>query len=73
MGVRIGVVIFPGSTSAPVIERRAAHCEQTVIRPSARTAPRRSVSGVASGRSNTSARPGTANHAESPVSCAHSS
>ncbi len=36
--------------------------------PSASTAPSRSASGVASGSANSSARPGTPNHAASPVS-----
>ena len=48
--------------------RRAAHCEQTVIVPLVRTAAISWSRGVASSSSNSSARPGTPNHAASPVS-----
>ena len=41
---------------------------QTVSVPAARTVSRRSASGAACGSSNASARPGTANQTESPVS-----
>ena len=49
--------------------RRAAHWVHTVTRPPpASTAASRSASGAACGSANASARPGTPNHAASPVS-----
>ena len=58
----------PGSRSASVSSRRAAHWVQTVTRPPARRASRSSASGAAYGRTNSSARPGTASYVASPVS-----
>src|SRR5690606_39032888 len=48
--------------------RRAAHWVQTVTVPPASTAASRSGSGAECGSSNSSARPGTASQADSPVS-----
>ena len=50
------------------MSRRAAHCVHSVTLPAASTAASRSASGAECGRSNVSARPGSANHADSPVS-----
>ena len=58
----------PGSRSDSSIPRRTAHWVHTVTRPPATTAASRSASGVACGRANACARPGTPNHAASPVS-----
>src|ERR1700678_1993090 len=59
---------MPAMTSAGVISLRAAHWLHTVTVPSASTEASRSGSGAASGRLKPSARPGSANHAASPVS-----
>ena len=58
----------PSRRSASPMPRRAAHCVQTVTRPAPTTAASRSASGAASGSAKASARPGTPNHAASPVS-----
>ena len=58
----------PSRRSSSAIPRRAAHWVHTVTVPSAATLVSRSASGVASGSANSSARPGTENHAASPVS-----
>lgn len=59
---------MPGRTSSGPIPRRAAHWVQSVTRPAARMTPRRSSREVAWGSENSAARPGSANHADSPVS-----
>ena len=48
--------------------RRAAHCVQRVTLPAASTAASRSARGAECGSVNVSARPGSANQADSPVS-----
>ena len=58
----------PSRRSPSTMPRRAAHWVQTVTRPPATTTASRSASGVARSRTNSSARPGTPNHAASPVS-----
>ena len=50
------------------MSRRAAHCVHRVTWPAASTAASRSASGAACGSVNCSARPGSANQADSPVS-----
>ena len=60
-------MLMPSMTSPSSISRRAAHCEQTVTEPPSTSAASSSASGVARGSQNSSARPGSANHAASPV------
>jgi hypothetical protein len=59
---------MPSMTSAGVISRRAAHWVHTVTVPAASTPASRSASGAACGSEKSSARPGRANQADSPVS-----
>src|SRR3954447_26653441 len=57
-----------GSTSSGVMARRAAHWVHAVTLPLASSRWSRSGSGAACGNSNSAARPGRANHVDSPVS-----
>ena len=59
---------MPVSTSPGVMSLRAAHWVHKVTVPAASTAASRSASGAACGSVKSSARPGRANHADSPVS-----
>ena len=68
MNTAAPAIRIPGRTSAGAMERRSAHWVHRVTRPPARTAARRSVSGVARGSEKSAAREGRANHAASPVS-----
>src|SRR3954447_9317394 len=58
----------PGRTSSGPMPRRAAHCVQAVTRPLASSRSSRSGSGAACGNVKSAARPGSANHVDSPVS-----
>ena len=59
---------MPLIRSSAVMSRRAAHCVHTVTVPAAMTPASRSASGAACGSEKSSARPGSANQADSPVS-----
>src|SRR5680860_189671 len=59
---------MPGTRSASVRSRRAAHWVHTVRVPPTITASRSTCSSTEWGSENCSARPGTAIHADSPVS-----
>ena len=61
--IRMPVIRSSGSMS-----RRAAHWVQTVTVPAARIPASRSASGAACGSEKSSARPGSPNQADSPVS-----
>src|ERR1017187_10343512 len=58
----------PGTRSPALIARGAAHGVHTVTAPLARILASSSASGTACGRAMSSAPPGSANHAASPVS-----
>ena len=61
-------ILTPAITSCGVMSRRAAHWLQIVTVPRASTDASRSASGAACGSEKSSARPGSPNHAASPVS-----
>ena len=58
----------PAARRSGPMPRRAAHCVHTVTRPPSSTRSSSSASGVACSRTRSAARPGRANHADSPVS-----
>ena len=57
----------PATSASGVMSRRCAHWVHTVSVPIASTVSRRSANGAECGSSKVSARPGTPNHAASPV------
>ena len=61
-------ILTPLIRSSGAMFRRAAHCVQTVTEPAASTPASRSASGAACGSEKSSARPGSPNQADSPVS-----
>lgn len=61
-------ILMPPIRSSAPMSRRAAHWVQTVTEPAARIPASRSASGAACGRKKSSARPGSPNQADSPVS-----
>lgn len=61
-------ILIPSIRSPGSMDRRAAHWVHSVTVPAASTESRRSCSGAACCSLSSAARPGSANHADSPVS-----